>query len=65
MDSKGLELLFTVRHISHSPPYRVCRTEQAAPGDQEHSQAGPGDRGAAPSEGALGGGQGHPEGPSG
>ena len=42
---------------------RGCGSEQAAPGDQEHSQAGPGDGGAAPRQSAPGGGPGHSTGP--
>lgn len=46
-------------------PRRGRRAEQAALDHQEHGQAGPGDRGAAPRPGPAGGGQGDPAGPAG
>lgn len=43
---------------------RGCWPEQTAFNHQEHCQAGPGDRGAAPRPGDSGGGQGDPAGPA-
>lgn len=55
---------FPNRRRRCSFPRRGRRAEQAALDHQEHGQAGPGDRGAAPRPGPAGGGQGDPAGPA-
>lgn len=49
---------------TYCPCYRVCRAKQTAPCDKEHSQTGPGDRGAASWPGSPGGWQGYSERPA-